>query len=133
MSTLNKPPCRHGLLVAHGSRLEASNQEIRTLATLLREMSQELANVDCAFLEIAKPSIESGLRRCIALGADEIVVVPYFLSSGRHVTIDIPEQVAGVKKCFPDTAIRVIEPIGANKGMAHLLLAHLSGNAFSHC
>jgi sirohydrochlorin ferrochelatase len=40
------------------------------------------------------------MRRCIALGADEIVVVPYFLSSGQHVTIDIPEQVAGVKSAF---------------------------------
>ncbi len=125
MSTLNKPLRRHCLLVAHGSRLESSNEEIRTLAALLREMSRELANVDCAFLEIAKPTIEEGLRRCIASGANEIVVVPYFLSSGRHVTVDIPEQVAGVKKCFPEIAIHVIEPIGANKGMARFLLAHV--------
>jgi len=102
MSTLNKPLLRHCLLVAHGSRLESSNEKIRDLAALLREMSRELANVDCAFLEIAKPTIEEGLRRCIASGADEIVVVPYFLSFGRHVTVDIPEQVAGVKKSFPD-------------------------------
>ncbi len=91
-------------------------------------MSQELANVDCAFLEIAKPSIDEGLRRCIAQGADEIIVLPYFLSSGRHVTIDIPEQVADVKKSYPEIDICVIEPIGANKGMPQFLLAHLSDN-----
>jgi sirohydrochlorin ferrochelatase len=128
---LNKPLRRHCLLVAHGSRLESSNEEIRDLAALLREMSQELTNIDCAFLEIAKPTIEQGLRRCIALGADEIVVVPYFLSSGRHVTFDIPEQIASVKKHFPEIAICVIEPIGANKNMASFLLAHMLGNAFS--
>lgn len=131
MLTLNKPLSRHCLLIAHGSRLESSNTEIRTLATSLQQMSHEFANVDCAFLEIAKPSIEEGLRQCIAVGADEIVVVPYFLASGRHVTIDIPEQVAGVKKCFPEIAIQVTDPIGANKGMAHFLLTHLSGDSIT--
>ena len=125
MLTLNKPLARHCLLVAHGSRLEASNAEIRVLAALLDSLSTEFSQIECAFLEIAKPSIPDGLRHLIAQGAQNIVVVPYFLSAGRHVMTDIPEQVAGVQSQFPAIDIRITAYIGANKGMAELVLAHV--------
>ena len=48
------------LLVAHGSRRKASNDEIRSLASALGQQSEtRFGRVDCAFLEIAEPSIHS--------------------------------------------------------------------------
>ena len=49
--------------------------------------------MDCGFLELAEPSIPDGIQRCIDAGATEVVVVPYFLSAGRHVSEDIPAEV----------------------------------------
>lgn len=127
ISTLTKPGQRHALLVAHGSRLEASNDEIRQLVARLRAMLPEFQRVECAFLEAAAPSIPEGLRQCIATGASEIVVMPYFLSAGRHVRTDIPEQVASITQQFPDIAIRVTDHIGGNSAMLRLLVGQLCG------
>lgn len=125
MSTSNKPVHRHCLLVAHGSRLESSNDEIRKLAARLGDISDQFANVECAFLEIASPSIGEGLQQLIGHGATDIVVVPYFLASGRHVQTDIPQQVTEVKKLFPEIAISLTPHIGAHPEMARLVLAQM--------
>ena len=51
------------LLVAHGSRREASNQEIRNLtAALAGRAIGRFGHVGCAFLEIARPSIPEAIE-----------------------------------------------------------------------
>ena len=51
------------LVVAHGSRREESNDEVRDLTACLREQSGDAyAQVECAFLELAEPSIPDGIR-----------------------------------------------------------------------
>ena len=111
------------LLVAHGSRREASNQEVRALAGRLRGLSRdEFGVVDCAFLEIAEPLIPEGIERCITLGATEVVVLPYFLSAGRHVAEDIPRDVAAKQVEHPAVRIRIAPYLGAARGVVPLLL-----------
>ena len=110
------------LLVAHGSRQEAANDEIRVLAKQLQAMNHPFAEIGCAFLEIAKPSIQEALQKFIAIGAKEIVVIPYFLSAGRHVTLDIPEQVAQVNSQYPYVHIVISSYLGASDMMAELVI-----------
>ncbi|MEC9314794.1 MAG: CbiX/SirB N-terminal domain-containing protein, partial [Pseudomonadota bacterium] len=75
------------LIVAHGSRRQASNQEVIALAEQLRNSQQtDFDLVEAAFLELADPSIPEGIAQCVSQGANEVIVFPYFLNSGRHVT-----------------------------------------------
>ena len=68
------------LLVAHGSRRSASNDEIKRLAERLDSSERgDFEMVDAAFLELAEPSIPDGIEDCIQRGATEVVVFPYFL------------------------------------------------------
>jgi sirohydrochlorin ferrochelatase len=83
--------------------------------------------VACAFLELAEPSIPDGLRAAIAAGADEVVVLPYFLSAGRHVVTDIPADVAVVQAEHPDVRIRVAPYLGAAAGVVEILLQQAAG------
>ncbi|WGS86544.1 CbiX/SirB N-terminal domain-containing protein [Methylomonas sp. UP202] len=117
MKTMNT----HLLLVAHGSRREQANDEIRRLADTLA-IGSRYAGVACAFLEIAEPSISDGLRRQIAAGARRIVVLPYFLAAGRHVGIDIPEQVEGMRCQAPEVEILIAEHLGSAAAMRPVLL-----------
>ncbi len=111
------------LIVAHGSRREASNEEVRALTwDLAKAAGDAFDHVDCAFLELADPSIPDGIQHCIDAGADQVVVVPYFLSAGRHVTEDIPAQVALKQAEHPDVDIRIAAYIGSAPGIADLLL-----------
>lgn len=111
------------LLVAHGSRRDASNDEVRALARRLQVQAQAAFDaVSCAFLELAEPSIPDGLRESIAAGAREVVVVPYFLSAGRHVATDIPYEVDTVRAEYPGIAITLAPYLGAAPELAGLLL-----------
>lgn len=111
------------LIVAHGSRRAASNQEIESLTANVRNVAGDsFAHIDCAFLELAEPSIPAGIEALVKQGATDILVVPYFLAAGTHVTEDIPGIVEQAQKQFPDIALRTTDYLGSNPGMAKLLL-----------
>ncbi|MDX8128837.1 CbiX/SirB N-terminal domain-containing protein [Methylomonas sp. EFPC1] len=112
----------HLLVVAHGSRREDSNLEIRELIEKLRLMTTRFAAIDCAFLEIAELTVAQGLRQQIAQGARQIVVMPYFLSAGRHVSIDIPEQVQRIRDTHPQIDIRIANHLGATEKIGGIVL-----------
>lgn len=115
------------LIVAHGSRRSASNDEVRRLTARLRSRAVQFEIVDCAFLELAEPSIPDGLRRLIDSGATEVAVVPYFLSAGRHVTEDVPAEIAKVAAERPEAAIRQMPYLGRAEGIADLVLDQALG------
>ena len=53
-----------------------------------------------------------------------MVVLPYFLSQGRHVVTDIPEQVRPKQEQHPQVRITIAPYLGAaEEGIAALLLA----------
>lgn len=115
------------LLVAHGSRRESSNQEVRDLAARVAQRAVGwFDHVGCAFLEIAEPLIPDGIQRCVDAGADEVVVLPYFLSAGRHVVEDIPNDVAIKQAEHPGVEIRIAPYLGSAEGVIELLLAAAS-------
>ncbi len=112
------------LVVAHGSRREESNEEIRTLTRELAERAgEEYARIECAFLELAEPSIPNGLRAAITAGATEIIVLPYFLSAGRHVVKDIPAEVDEVRAEHPVITITIAPYLGSAPALGDALLA----------
>ncbi len=93
------------LLLAHGSRREQSNTEIAQVAeTLAARVQAQFETTRHAFLELAEPPVAEVIDQMIGDGASEIVILPYFLSAGRHVYEDIPaiieekqNQHAGIK------------------------------------
>jgi sirohydrochlorin ferrochelatase len=114
------------LLVAHGSRRIASNDEIRELAQRLAvNRTNEFDIVDPAFLELAEPSIPDGIEACIQRDATEVVVFPYFLSAGRHVAEDIPAEVKIKQDEHPDINIRIADYLGIAAGMPDMIFNHL--------
>jgi sirohydrochlorin ferrochelatase len=111
------------VLVAHGSRREASNEEIRRLADRLAEQAEmRFGHVRCAFLEIAEPSIPDAIEEAVRKGATEVVVLPYFLSAGRHVAEDIPAEVEAKRREHPEVRIRIAPYLGRAENLVGILL-----------
>jgi len=111
------------LLIAHGSRREASNAEVRSLTQLLKQKTNgEYSIVECAFLELADPSIPDGVSACVEKGADSVTVLPFFLSAGRHVVTDIPEELQKAKTMHPDVSIKTSPYLGSAQGISEILL-----------
>jgi sirohydrochlorin ferrochelatase len=116
------------LLVAHGSRRRESNEEVRLLTLGIGEKAEETFDlVDCAFLELAQPTIGEGIDAAVAKGASEIIVLPYFLAAGTHVVDDIPEIVEGRRRIYPAVRIQVTPHMGAAPALPDLLLGMVPG------
>jgi sirohydrochlorin ferrochelatase len=112
------------LLVAHGSRREASNKEIRDLAERLAQLAAErFDRVVPAFLELAEPSIQAGVDLCAKAGATRVTVVPYFLSQGRHVASDIPKELGKAARKHQGLRIYQCDYLGKHSSIPDLLLA----------
>lgn len=111
------------LLVAHGSRLPEANSEVARLTEQLREASGDRFEiVTHAFLEIAEPDIPTGIDVCIAQGAAQLWVLPYFLAAGRHVRDDVPALLEQARERHPQATIYLCEHLGAEASLPELLL-----------
>jgi sirohydrochlorin ferrochelatase len=112
------------LIIAHGSRRAASNDEVRALADAVRaQPGQAYAHVATAFLELAEPSIPDGLAALAAQGATEIVAFPYFLAAGTHVAQDIPEAIAEFSATHPAVELRLTPHLGASAVLPAAILS----------
>lgn len=111
------------LIVAHGSRREKSNDEVRMLAERVSNIAGTgFDDVSASFLELAKPSIPDGLETCILRGAKEVVVFPYFLAAGRHVVEDIPAEIAPIVAKYPGVNIHIAPHLGQSSALPEIII-----------
>jgi len=112
------------VLVDHGSRVAAANAVLDEVAALLRRRVPERI-VATAHLELAPPTLAEALERCVAAGAGEIVVLPYFLAPGAHAARDIPALAAAAAARHPGVTVRVSDPLGAHEGIVDAIVARV--------
>jgi len=114
------------LIIAHGSRRDESNAEIRTLAEKVAEsMPFEIDHVDVAFLELSSPTIREAIDICFGRGIRELAVLPYFLSIGNHVVKDIPHEIDAAMSNWPDKKVTILPHIGGSDDMVKLITSNV--------
>src|SRR5699024_606135 len=108
------------LIDAHGSRREASNQEVRLLgqqmATQLQPASEQL---QVAFYDTNTPSVATERNQCVVGGVNQVMVLPYFSSAGNHVVNDLDQLIAALQEISPDKHIKRLQVIRAIDGKVH--------------
>ena len=110
------------VLVAHGSRRQASNDEVVALSKLIEEqMKSEYPIIEAGFLELAEPLIPNAIDQCVKQGATDVCVVPYFLSAGRHVQEDVPAEVDKAREMHSQIRMEVLPHIGGSTMMIDLI------------
>lgn len=114
------------LLVAHGSRVSESNAEIESLANRLAAVLGPGCTVHHAFLEMVEPSIGGAIDALAGSGTGHIMVLPYFLSAGRHVREDIPAIIRAARARHPGLIVDMTGHFGAEDRVPELLSAMVS-------
>jgi sirohydrochlorin cobaltochelatase len=108
------------LLVGRGSTDPDANSDVAKIARLLFE-GRPYPAVEHAFVSLAPPSVPQALERCRRLGAERIVVVPYFLFTGvleRRIRSQAADFAAG----HPQLDIRVADYLRPERPIAELVL-----------
>lgn len=116
------------IIVDHGSRRSESNEMLEAVAAEFAQRFAEIYDiVEPAHMEISEPSIATAYDRCVARGAQRIVVCPFFLGPGKHWTGDIPRLTADAAKRHPQTQYHVTMPLGIDDLILDLLAKRIDG------
>lgn len=95
--------------------------ELHRVAEALRQRS-EFHVVQPAYLELAEPSISAGGQRCVAAGAGHVILLPFFLSPGRHVTDDLSAARDDLARTYPQVRFTVADALGSHPLILDALL-----------
>lgn len=109
------------LLIAHGSRNADANNDLLVLAEELR-LQGTYEIVEASYLELAEPGIEAGGCRCVSLGAERVILSPYFLSAGVHVRRDLQNHRAVLAAKFPGVTWLLAEPLGRHPALTSIVV-----------
>jgi precorrin-8X/cobalt-precorrin-8 methylmutase len=111
------------LLAGHGSPKKDANS-LEHISKLVHEMVHPGCDEECvriAYLQFAKPDISEAIEECVKDGAKKLIIHPYFLSSGMHVTNDIPEIIDEAGHKHPEVEFIYTEPLGIHSKMAQVV------------
>ena len=125
MSHTSFAPGTAVLLIAHGSRLASANADLLELAEQLRFRFPGHV-IETAYLELTEPTIPQGAERCVMLGATRVLLLPYFLSAGTHVTEDLRRYRSEFAEQWPSVRFDLCPPLGLHPLMIDIVCDRLS-------
>jgi sirohydrochlorin cobaltochelatase len=102
-------------LIGRGSSDPESNAEVAKLARLLAE-GRGYSWVEYGFYGLSQPDTAATIARCVALGARQVVVLPYLLFSGR-ISKRIGMFVEAARHRHPAVPILLAAHLGSHRGV----------------
>ena len=118
-----------GIMIAgHGSTMAFNKGVLDMQADLLRSRGYD--NVYVGFNEFSIPSIRETAEEMVKGGYDDIIVLPFFVASGLHVTRDIPMKHFGLPRDATDgeveiegkrVRVRIEQPFGEDPNLTDIL------------
>ncbi len=113
------------LIVAHGSRKDGANQQVKNLVNELNNYFQSVM-FEPAFMELASPTIEDGIKALAKKNMDQLIAYPYFLFKGMHFTKDIPNLIQNIiNKLEKKVDFKMLDPIGQHPKITDLVQEEL--------
>jgi sirohydrochlorin ferrochelatase len=109
------------IVFAHGSSVESANDAVRAVAAEAARRDGWALH-ETAFLGGGRPNLTDAAAQLAGSGAKEIVIIPYFLTSGLHLDRDLPELLAQAQQALPGIAIRATEPLDGHPGLLQAVL-----------
>ncbi|GBD95811.1 cobalt-precorrin-8X methylmutase [bacterium BMS3Abin06] len=119
------------ILAGHGSPDDSANN-LGHVAELLHEMMHPGCGKDCvrvAYLKFGNPGIMEAITSCVRDGAKKVIVHPYFLTGGTHVSKDIPDIIEEAGEKYPGVGFICTEPLGVHNKIASVVLERIEAAA----
>jgi precorrin-8X/cobalt-precorrin-8 methylmutase len=121
------------ILIGHGSPKKDANR-LGLIADMLHRTIHpgcEGGCVKAAYMEFAEPSIPETLDSEAKRGAKKIIIHPFFLNAGVHVTKDIPEMISNAESRHPGVEFVYTEPLGIHEKLIQVVIERIHGATFS--
>jgi len=109
------------IIIAHGS----PKKEVNNLDSMVEELAivlgKKVEDIKYAYLKYGSPSVDEAITECVKEGAKRIIIHPFFLSSGSHVSFDIPKIIENIKKLYPQLEVLCTKPLGKSKKLVYVI------------
>jgi precorrin-8X/cobalt-precorrin-8 methylmutase len=79
-----------------------------------------------AFFSLARPNIQDQVAELASRGIRRILVMPYFLYAGQHVTHDIPGMLAECRDWFPEIELELLPTLENDLGVEDVVVERLA-------
>lgn len=112
------------ILIGHGSPKKDANH-LEAIGNMLHSIMHSGCDNGCvktAYLQFTGPGIMETIEGCVKSGKKKIIIHPFFLSAGMHVTKDIPEMIKDARGMYPDVEFIYTDPLGIHEKLAHIVM-----------
>lgn len=105
------------ILLGHGSRVEKAGGDMERVAAILKDR-HGFPMVEYCFMSRLPPHFPETLAGLVERGATQVLVIPYFLHTGLHIRLDIPEMMQQEAAKHPGLRLQ----LGGNLGYDDILV-----------
>lgn len=112
------------LVIAHGSRLRAANEDLYGIVRWLRAANRWDIIEPC-FLQFEEPNLTQAVERAIQQEAKRIVLMPFLLFPGNHMQRDIPEEVDALRKKYSQVEILLTRHLGIDERLVQMVIERI--------
>ncbi|MFW6062513.1 MAG: precorrin-8X methylmutase, partial [Planctomycetota bacterium] len=112
------------VVFGHGSKKEQANTFLLDLVRRVDRRAPDL-EVRPAFFSLAEPTISEQIAALASEGFDRILLVPYFLYDGIHISVDLPDQLACCRERFPQVRLEVMPTLQGEPALEDCLVDRL--------
>jgi len=116
------------IIVGHGS-LEKEAGNIEFVVEHLHSMIHGKCKDKCvraAYLQFLDPDLRGAIKAGVEDGAKKIIVHPYFLSSGIHVSKNIPEIIKEARVLYPKVELVCTGHLGTHDKLVEVVLERIN-------
>ena len=115
------------IIVGHGST-EADADGTEYISDQLHGLLHADCSKDCvrvAYLQFMKPELKETLENAAVEGINKIIIHPFLLSKGFHVTKNIPQIIENFQNAYPDIEVICTAPLGVHEKLAEVVLKRI--------
>lgn len=114
------------ILLGHGSRRGIDTDEgLREVVTRLQQRVPPTVRVRLAGFEFTRPNLSEAISGLVAEGSRSILVAPYFLFDGKHITLEIPEELEALNRRYPRVNIVYAPTLGVDARLIEVVMERL--------
>ena len=108
------------IIIGHGSKRTGAREAMERVVSALKTKHSH-TEVLAAFLEIESPTIPEAIHEVLTRGAEEVLLVPYFVQAGRHVTEHIPALLREAQAKYPKKTIQLTRHLDFDDRMIEIV------------
>jgi sirohydrochlorin cobaltochelatase len=111
------------VLFGHGARNPEWAKPFHAIRDALFVHAPETP-VALGFLDAMRPTLNEAVDSLIAVGVNQISIVPIFLATGAHIAKDLPQLAAAAMDRHPGVTIEIAAPAGESALVIEAMAAY---------